>query len=74
MKLLNTAPDRHRTYHEVENMNVPVKKAGDDGRRHYKALLLDFGSVIQKSFFETRRALERLLNNSRRLIEMGGTF
>jgi hypothetical protein len=42
-------------------MNVAVRKAGDNGRRHYKALLLDFGSVIQKSFFETRGALERLL-------------
>ena len=27
----------------------------------YKALLLDFGGVIQKSFFETRRKLEALL-------------
>lgn len=55
-------------------MNVPVKKAGDDGRRHYKALLLDFGSVIQKSFFETRRALERLLKIPGGSLKWAGPF
>jgi putative hydrolase of the HAD superfamily len=30
--------------------------------RRYRALLLDFGSVIQKSFFETRADMEKLLH------------
>jgi putative hydrolase of the HAD superfamily len=55
-------------------MNVPAKKAGDDSRRRYKALLLDFGSVIQKSFFETRRELERLLELMPGSLEWAGPF
>ncbi len=40
---------------------TPIKSA--NGRpSQYKALLLDFGGVIQKSFFETRRKLEALLD------------
>jgi putative hydrolase of the HAD superfamily len=55
-------------------MNVPVRKAGDSSRRHYKALLLDFGSVIQKSFFETRSALERLLKLPSGSLKWAGPF
>jgi putative hydrolase of the HAD superfamily len=55
-------------------MNAPQKNAGDDGRRHYKALLLDFGSVIQKSFFETRGALERLLELPSGSLKWAGPF
>lgn len=55
-------------------MNVAVRKAGDNGRRHYKALLLDFGSVIQKSFFETRGALERLLKLPSGSLKWAGPF
>lgn len=55
-------------------MNSTLKKAGDDGRRHYKALLLDFGSVIQKSFFETRGALERLLKLPGGSLQWAGPF
>ena len=55
-------------------MNVPVRKAGDSSRRHYKALLLDFGSVIQKSFFETRGALERLLKLPSGSLKWAGPF
>jgi putative hydrolase of the HAD superfamily len=55
-------------------MNVAVRKAGDIGRRHYKALLLDFGSVIQKSFFETRGALERLLKLPSGSLKWAGPF
>jgi putative hydrolase of the HAD superfamily len=55
-------------------MKPPANKAGDDGRRHYKALLLDFGSVIQKSFFETRRALERLLKLAPGSLTWAGPF
>jgi putative hydrolase of the HAD superfamily len=31
------------------------------GARQYRALLLDFGTVMQKSFFETRADIEKLL-------------
>jgi len=55
-------------------MNAPARKAGDNGRRHYKALLLDFGSVIQKSFFETRGALERLLQLPSGSLKWAGPF
>jgi putative hydrolase of the HAD superfamily len=55
-------------------MNAPVKNAGGDGRRHYTALLLDFGSVIQKSFFETRGPLERLLNVPSGSLKWAGPF
>jgi putative hydrolase of the HAD superfamily len=55
-------------------MNGPAKKAGGESRRHYKALLLDFGSVIQKSFFETRGALERLLNLPAGALKWAGPF
>lgn len=55
-------------------MNASVKKAGDDGRRLYNALLLDFGSVIQKSFFETRGPLERLLNLPSGSLKWAGPF
>jgi putative hydrolase of the HAD superfamily len=55
-------------------MNAPAKKAGGDGRRPYKALLLDFGSVIQKSFFETRRPLERLLKLPAGSLKWAGPF
>ena len=55
-------------------MNALVRKAGDSSRRHYKALLLDFGSVIQKSFFETRGALERLLKLPSGSLKWAGPF
>jgi putative hydrolase of the HAD superfamily len=55
-------------------MNVSTRKAGGDGRRNYKALLLDFGSVIQKSFFETRGALERLLELPSGSLKWAGPF
>jgi putative hydrolase of the HAD superfamily len=55
-------------------MNAPAIKAGDDRRRQYKALLLDFGSVIQKSFFETRGALERLLDLPAGSLKWAGPF
>ncbi|HEY1747123.1 MAG TPA: HAD-IA family hydrolase [Xanthobacteraceae bacterium] len=55
-------------------MNAPVKNAGGDGCRHYTALLLDFGSVIQKSFFETRGPLERLLNVPSGSLKWAGPF
>jgi putative hydrolase of the HAD superfamily len=42
--------------------------------RHYKALLLDFGGVIQKSFFETRQEMERLLKLPRGTIAWTGPF
>ena len=34
---------------------------GDGEDRQYRGLLLDFGTVIQKSFFETRADMEKLL-------------
>src|SRR5215831_363994 len=39
-------------------MNAALKNGSD---RQYRALLLDFGTVIQKSFFETRADIEKLL-------------
>jgi putative hydrolase of the HAD superfamily len=43
-------------------MNVPARvTTNNNSVRRYKGLLLDFGSVIQKSFFETRAEFERLL-------------
>jgi hypothetical protein len=36
-------------------------KAPNGKNPRYRGLLLDFGTVIQKSFFETRRHLEKLL-------------
>jgi putative hydrolase of the HAD superfamily len=40
----------------------------------YKGLLLDFGSVIQKSFFETRQDIERLLRLPRGALDWEGPF
>jgi putative hydrolase of the HAD superfamily len=42
--------------------------------RQYKGLLLDFGSVIQKSFFETRGAIEELLDLEEGAIDWAGPF
>lgn len=51
---------------KVNSPNVPT--------RRYKGLLLDFGSVIQKSFFETRTDMERLLKLPRGTIAWAGPF
>jgi putative hydrolase of the HAD superfamily len=40
----------------------------------YKGLLLDFGSVIQKSFFETRQDIERLLRLPRGALDWESPF
>ena len=40
----------------------------------YKALLLDFGGVIQRSFFETRRKLEALLELPSGALAWSGPF
>jgi putative hydrolase of the HAD superfamily len=40
----------------------------------YKALLLDFGSVIQKSFFETRKDIEKLLKLRPGSLHWAGPF
>lgn len=42
--------------------------------RQYKGLLLDFGSVIMKSFFETREAIERLLQLPQGTLAWAGPF
>jgi putative hydrolase of the HAD superfamily len=44
------------------------------GGRRYRALLLDFGSVIQKSFFETRADIEKLLHISPGTLGWAGPF
>jgi len=54
---------------EVAKVNSPNVPA-----RRYKGLLLDFGSVIQKSFFETRTDMERLLKLPRGTIAWAGPF
>jgi putative hydrolase of the HAD superfamily len=45
-----------------------------DRPRQYQALLLDFGSVIQKSFFETRREFETLLELPNGALTWTGPF
>jgi hypothetical protein len=40
----------------------------------YKGLLLDFGSVIQKSFFETRQEIEQLLELPKGALDWEGPF
>jgi putative hydrolase of the HAD superfamily len=42
--------------------------------RQYRALLLDFGSVIQKSFFETRADMEKLLRIPPGTLSWAGPF
>jgi putative hydrolase of the HAD superfamily len=42
--------------------------------RQYRALLLDFGTVIQKSFFETRVDIEKLLRIPPRTLTWAGPF
>jgi putative hydrolase of the HAD superfamily len=44
------------------------------GGRRYRALLLDFGSVIQKSFFETRADIEKLLRLPPGTLSWAGPF
>jgi putative hydrolase of the HAD superfamily len=44
------------------------------GARQYRALLLDFGSVIQKSFFETRADMEKLLRLAPGTLGWAGPF
>jgi len=46
----------------------------NDRSRRYRALLLDFGSVIQKSFFETRADIEKLLHIPPGTIGWAGPF
>jgi putative hydrolase of the HAD superfamily len=63
----------------AENKVAPMNKveqlhSTDSSARQYKALLLDFGSVIQKSFFETRREMERLLKLPEGTIGWAGPF
>ncbi len=52
---------------------APVSTTSERGRR-YKALLLDFGGVILKSFFETREALESLLKLPQGTLVWAGPF
>jgi putative hydrolase of the HAD superfamily len=47
-------------------------RTGRGGR--YRALLLDFGGVIQKSFFETRKDIEELLNLRAGSLQWAGPF
>jgi putative hydrolase of the HAD superfamily len=54
--------------------NIATENSHGVDTRQYKALLLDFGSVIQKSFFETRREMERLLKLPAGTIAWGGPF
>jgi putative hydrolase of the HAD superfamily len=56
-------------------MNSKERLDSQPGReRRYKGLLLDFGSVIQKSFFETRRPFERLLQLPEGSLTWAGPF
>jgi putative hydrolase of the HAD superfamily len=56
-------------------MNKMAPTSSPEGQaRHYKALLLDFGGVIQKSFFETRGEMERLLKLPKGTIAWAGPF
>jgi putative hydrolase of the HAD superfamily len=48
--------------------------SGNGKARRYKGLLLDFGNVIAKSFFETREALERLLKLPSGSLDWAGPF
>jgi putative hydrolase of the HAD superfamily len=52
---------------------APITSATDQPRQ-YHALLLDFGSVIQKSFFETRREFETLLELPKGALTWAGPF
>ena len=52
-------------------MNAALKN-GNDGQ--YRALLLDFGTVIQKSFFETRADIEKLLQIPPGTLAWAGPF
>jgi putative hydrolase of the HAD superfamily len=52
---------------------APITSATDQTRQ-YQALLLDFGSVIQKSFFETRREFETLLELPTGALTWAGPF
>jgi putative hydrolase of the HAD superfamily len=55
--------------HKVQQLH-----SANNSARQYKALLLDFGSVIQKSFFETRKDMERLLQLPEGTIAWAGPF
>jgi len=52
-------------------MNIGL---GRDGNSPCRALLLDFGSVIQKSFFETRADIERILRIPPGTLSWAGPF
>jgi putative hydrolase of the HAD superfamily len=52
-------------------MSAELKNGGD---RQYRALLLDFGTVIQKSFFETRTEIEKLLRIPAGTLTWAGPF
>jgi putative hydrolase of the HAD superfamily len=52
-------------------MNAGLEDGGD---RQYRALLLDFGTVIQKSFFETRADIETLLQIPSGTLTWAGPF
>lgn len=49
-------------------------KTANGRPRQYRALLLDYGAVIQRSFFETRRELEALLGVARGALNWDGPF
>jgi putative hydrolase of the HAD superfamily len=52
---------------------IKINSAGGLDRQ-YKGLLLDFGGVIQKSFFETRQQFERLLKLPAGTLDWAGPF
>jgi putative hydrolase of the HAD superfamily len=52
-------------------MNAGLKRGEN---RQYRALLLDFGTVIQKSFFETRADIEKLLRIPAGTLTWAGPF
>jgi putative hydrolase of the HAD superfamily len=62
---------RHETQQNEVHMNIGV---GGDGDPPCQALLLDFGGVIQKSFFETRAEIETLLRLPRGTLSWAGPF
>ncbi len=56
-------------------MSAVIQSNSESGHgRRYKGLLLDFGNVIARSFFETRGALERLLNLPEGALDWAGPF
>ena len=64
-------PVRGQNSRDEAVMNAGLKDGGD---RQYRALLLDFGTVIQKSFFETRADIETLLQIQPGTLTWAGPF